>query len=59
MKSIKKVLRLLALALIIGLAIVVPVPITLYKKDNMPKFKTEQLDKKKVDVHKEDMKVIS
>lgn len=59
MKSIKKVLRLIALVLIIGLATVVPVPITFYKKDNLPKFKTEQLDKKKEDHHKEDIKVIS
>ncbi|WP_339894226.1 hypothetical protein [uncultured Algibacter sp.] len=59
MKSIKKALRLLALVLIIGLATVLPVPITFHRKDNMPKFKTEQLDKQKVDVHKEDMKVIS
>ena len=58
MKSIKKVLRLIALALIIGLATVVPVLITFYKKNNMPKFKTEQLDKKKEGHEKEDIKVI-
>lgn len=59
MKSIKKGLRLLSLVFIIGLATVLPVPITFYRKDNLPKFKTEQLDEKKVDDHKEDMKVIS
>lgn len=59
MKSIKKALRLLALALIIGLATIIPVPITFYRKDNMPKFKTEQLDKKKEDHDKEDIKIIS
>ena len=59
MKSIKKALRLLALVLIIGLATVLPVPITFYRKDNMPKFKTEQIDKNKEDVKKDDIKVIS
>ena len=59
MKSIKKALRLLGLVLIIGLATVLPVPITFYRKDNMPKFKTEQLDKNKEDLNKEDIKVIS
>jgi len=59
MKSIKKLLRLLALVLIIGLATLLPVPITIYRKDNTPKFKTEQLDKKNEDAYREDMKVIS
>ena len=59
MKSIKKALRLLVLVLIIGLATVLPVPITFYRKDNMPKFKTEQIDKNKEDVKKDDIKVIS
>ncbi len=59
MKSIKKALRLLALIFIIALASVLPVPITFYRKDNMPKFKIEQIDKKKDDTKKDDIKAIS
>lgn len=44
---------------IIGLATVLPVPITFYRKDNMPKFKIEQIDKKQEDKDKDDIKVIS
>ena len=43
----------------IGLATILPVPITFYKKDNMPKFKVEQIDKKEEDENKQDLKVIS
>ena len=59
MKSLKKALRLLALLFMIVLASVLPVPITYFRKDNMPKFKIEQIDKKQKDSNKDDIKAIS
>jgi len=46
MKTFKRFLRLSALALMIALASVLPVPITFYRKDDLPKFLIEQLDQK-------------
>lgn len=54
--KIKKLLRLIALILLIALASILPVPITFYRKDNTPKFKIEQLDKKENDIEKDDLK---
>lgn len=45
--KIKRILRLLALILMIALASVLPVPLIFYKKDKMPKYLLEQIDKKK------------
>lgn len=59
MKSIKKILRLFALIFMIGLATILPVPITFFRKDNLPKFKIEQIDKKQEDENKDDIKEIS
>ena len=59
MKLFKRVLRLLALVFMIGLATILPVPITYYSKDNMPKFKIEQIDKKQEDENKDEIKEIS
>lgn len=59
MKSTKRILRLIALVFIIGLATILPVPITFYRKDNIPKFKIEQIDKKQEDENKDDIKEIS
>ncbi|PWH83366.1 hypothetical protein DIS18_02090 [Algibacter marinivivus] len=59
MKSTKRILRLIALVFMIGLATILPVPITFYRKDNMPKFKIEQIDKKQEDENKDDIKEIS
>lgn len=42
----KKLLRLLALILMIALASFLPMPITVYRKDDKPKFNIEQIDKK-------------
>lgn len=56
MKPFKKGLRLLALALIIALASVLPVPINFYRKDNLPKYTIEQIDKKKDDDESDDIK---
>ena len=59
MKSFKRALRLLALLFMIGLATILPVPIKFYIKDNMPKFKIEQIDKKQEDENKDEIKEIS
>lgn len=56
MQTFKKWLRLLALALIIALASVLPVPINFYRKDNLPKYTIEQVDKKEDDNESEDIK---
>lgn len=56
MKTFKKGLRLLALALIIALASVLPVPINFYRKDNLPKYTIEQIDIKEDDEDEVDIK---
>lgn len=56
MKTFKKGLRLLALALIIALASVLPVPINFYRKDNLPKYTIEQIDTKEEDDESDDIK---
>lgn len=56
--NIKKILRLLALTLIIVLASILPVPITFYRKDKAPKFTIEQIDKKEDETNDEDIKAI-
>lgn len=48
----------MALMLMIGLASVLPVPITFYRKDSKPKFNIEQIDKKEEDTNVEDIKEI-
>ena len=58
MKTFKRFLRLLALVLMIALASVLPVPITFYRKDDLPKFLIEQLDHKEDEDGKEDIKEI-
>ena len=42
--KIKRVLRLFALVLMIGLACVLPVPMTLYRKDSLPKNLIERVE---------------
>jgi len=44
--NLKKGLRLAALILLIALACALPVPITTYRKDNLPKYLTEQVEQK-------------
>lgn len=46
---IKKFLRFLMLFIFIIMACIVPFPIKFYKKDNLPSFKIEQIDKKEED----------
>ena len=52
----KKAIRLLALAIIIALASFLPVPITFYRKDNLPKYAIEKMDTKKDDTDADDIK---
>lgn len=42
----------------VALASVLPVPITFYKKDNMPKYNIELVDEKDDDTENEDVKEI-
>jgi hypothetical protein len=55
--KIKRFIRLLALILLIALASVLPVPLIFYKKDKMPKYLLEQIDKKE-DENEDDIKAI-
>lgn len=58
MKILLKNLRLLALLMMIALASILPVPITFYRKDNLPKFKIELVDRKDDETKQEDVKSI-
>ncbi|AUP80397.1 hypothetical protein [Flavivirga eckloniae] len=58
MKTLKKTLRLFALIFIIALASVLPVPMVFYKKDNLPKYTIELIEKKNDDTESEDIKEI-
>ena len=53
--KIKRILRLIALALLIGMACILPVPITFTKKDNLPKYLIEQIDTKENDDNEKDV----
>jgi len=56
--KIKRILRLLALILVIAMASILPVPITFFNKDKLPKFVIEQIDEKEEDSEKDDIKEI-
>ncbi len=51
---LKKFLRFLMLLIFIMIASILPVPIKFYKKDNLPSFKIEQIDKKEEEENTED-----
>jgi len=53
MNKIKRIIRLFALLLMIGLASILPVPITFYRKDDTPKYVIEQIDTKEGDSEKD------
>ena len=55
--KIKRFIRLLALILLIAMASILPVPLIFYKKDKMPKYLLEQIDKKE-DENEDDIKAI-
>jgi len=57
--KIKRILRLLALLLMIAMASVLPVPILFYNKDKLPKNLIELIEKKESDEEKDDIKAIS
>lgn len=46
---IKKFLRFITLLIFIIMAAIIPVPFKFYKKDNLPSYEIEQVDKKKED----------
>jgi len=50
---IKKFLRFLMLLIFIIMASIVPFPIRFYKKDNLPSYEIEQIDKKEEDENTE------
>lgn len=56
MKTIKKFIRLSAFLLMIALASVLPVPITFYTRDNLPKYIIEQIDTKDDETKDDDIK---
>ncbi len=43
---IKQSLRLVALVIVICIASMIPVPIKFHRKDNLPSYNIEQIDKK-------------
>ena len=51
---IKKFLRFLTLLIFITIASFVPFPIKFYRKDNLPSFEIEQIDKKQDDENTEE-----
>jgi len=55
MKTIKRLMRLLALILMVLLASIMPVPLTFYRKDNLPKFPIEQVDNQEEEDDQEDI----
>ncbi len=56
--KINKILRLLALAFMIGLACILPVPITFFRKDDLPKNLIEQIDTNYNEDESDDIKEI-
>jgi len=56
--KLKRILRLIMFALLIGLACILPVPITFSRKDDVPKYLIEQIDKNENDDEDDDIKEI-
>lgn len=54
--TFKRIIRLFALSIIIALASFLPVPITFYRKDNLPKHTIEKIDIKDDDTESDDIK---
>lgn len=57
--KIKRILRLLALVIMIAMASVLPVPILFYNKDKLPKHLIEQIDKKESKIENREIKEIT
>jgi len=54
--KIKRILRLIAFALMIGLACILPGPKTFSRKDDVPKYLIEQMDTKDDKEEDDDLK---
>ncbi len=54
--TFKRFCRLLLLAIFIGLACALPIPITFKSKDNLPKHFIEQIDNQENDDDQDDIK---
>lgn len=54
--TLKRLLRLLLLGIFIGLACILPVPMTFKSKDNLPKYFIEQIDNQENDDDQDDIK---
>jgi len=54
--KIKRILRLIIFALMIGLACILPVPMTFSRKDDVPKYLIEQMDTKDDKEEDDDLK---
>jgi hypothetical protein len=52
--GIKKSIRFLILLIFIIIASIVPFPIKFYRKDNLPSYEIEQIDKKEENENEED-----
>lgn len=57
--KIERILRLLALVIMIAMASVLPVPILFYNKDKLPKHLIEQIDKKESKIENREIKEIT
>ena len=56
--KLKNILRFVALGLMIALASVLPVPITFYTKDHLPKHLIERVDKKEEEDEEDEIKAL-
>lgn len=56
MQKLKRFLRLFLFLLMIGMAVILPVPILFFGKDNLPKNLTELVKKNKDDDENDDIK---
>jgi hypothetical protein len=56
--KLKQIIRVSALTFMIVLASVLPVPLTFYAKDNLPKHLIEMVDKKNEEDEEEEVKAL-
>jgi len=54
----KKIIRVLALTIMIALASILPVPLSFYAKDNFPKHLIEMVDKKNEEDEEKESKAL-
>lgn len=58
MKKLKRILRLIILIIVICIALVIPVPMIFYAKDNLPKDLIELVEEQDDEENNEDLKEI-